>query len=86
MEATLVAGVTLIVMGVAVLGYDQYSNTTNNQVLQIGPIPASTEQMHRFSLPPLRGRLLFGGVGHSSLRHCRAWPDRLDPIVAKRTE
>jgi len=38
MKSILVLGVALIVMGVAVLGYDHYSYTTTEKVLQIGPL------------------------------------------------
>ena len=64
MKAAFILGVTLIVIGAAVLGYDHYSYTTNEEVLRIGPITASAERTHTVSLPPLLGWLLMaGGVG-----------------------
>ena len=41
MKSILIIGVTLIVMGAAVLGYNHYSYTTTEQVLQVGPITAT---------------------------------------------
>ena len=61
MKATLILGVALIVMGGAILGYDHYSYTTTDKVLQIGPITATAERTHTVSLPPIIGWLLIGG-------------------------
>ena len=61
MKAILILGVALIVMGGAILGYDHYSYTTTEKVLQIGPITASAERTHTVSLPPIIGWLLIGG-------------------------
>jgi len=36
MKAIVILGVALIVMGAAVLGYDHYSYTTTENILQIG--------------------------------------------------
>ena len=61
MKATLILGVALIVIGAAVLGYDHYSYTTKEKILQIGPITATAERTHTVSLPPIIGWLLIGG-------------------------
>lgn len=61
MKAMLITGVALIVMGAAVLGYDHYSYTTTENILQIGPITATAERTHTVSIPPLVGWLLIGG-------------------------
>lgn len=61
MKALLITGVALIVMGAAVLGYDHYSYTTTENILQIGPIKATAERTHTVSIPPLVGWLLIGG-------------------------
>ena len=61
MKATLILGVVLIVAGAAILGYDHYSYTTTENILQIGPITASAERTHTVSLPPIIGWLLIGG-------------------------
>lgn len=61
MKATLMLGVALIVIGAAVLGYDHYSYTTTEKVLQIGPLTATAERTHTVSLPPIFGWLLIVG-------------------------
>lgn len=61
MKPTLIIGIALIVLGGAVLGYEQYSYTTKEQVFQIGTITATAERTHTVLLPPLLGWLLVGG-------------------------
>lgn len=61
MKNILIAGVALIVLGAAVLGYDQYSYTTREKILQIGPITATADQSHTVFIPPVIGWLLIGG-------------------------
>ncbi len=61
MKTTLIAGLALIVMGAAVLGYEHYSYTTTESILQVGPITATAERTHTVSLPPILGWLLVGG-------------------------
>ena len=61
MKTILILGVALIVIGAAVLGYDHYSYTTKENILQIGPITATAERTHTVSLPPIFGWLLIGG-------------------------
>jgi hypothetical protein len=64
MKMTLLTGIALIVLGAAMLGYDHYSYTTKENVLQIGPITATADTTHTVSLPPLLGWLLIiGGAG-----------------------
>jgi hypothetical protein len=63
MKTILILGVALIVIGAAVLGYDHYSYTTTENILQIGPITATAERTHTVSLPPIIGWLLIGGGG-----------------------
>ena len=61
MKSTLIIGIVLIAIGAAVLGYDHYSYTTKENILQIGPITATAERTHTVSLPPIIGWLLIGG-------------------------
>jgi hypothetical protein len=61
MKNTIIIGIVLVVLGAALLGYDHYSYTTKEQVLQIGPITATAEKTHTVSFPPLLGWLLVGG-------------------------
>lgn len=71
MKPILLVGIVLIVLGGAVLGYEQYSYTTREKVLQIGSFSATAEQTHTVFLPPLLGWLLIGGgvflLGYSVL-------------------
>ena len=61
MKTTLILGVALIVIGAALLGYDHYSYTTNETILQIGSLTATAERTHTVSLPPIIGWVLIGG-------------------------
>lgn len=61
MKTILIASVASIVIGAAVLGYDHYSYTTQEKVLQIGPLTATAERTHTVALPPILGWLLIGG-------------------------
>jgi hypothetical protein len=61
MNTTLLTGLALVVIGAAVLGYDHYSYTTTENILQVGPITATAERTHTVSLPPILGWLLVGG-------------------------
>ena len=61
MKATLITGIVLIVMGAAILGFDHYSYTTTDKILQIGPLTATAQRTHTVSLPPILGWLLIGG-------------------------
>lgn len=61
MKTSLIIGIALILIGAVTLGYDHYSYTTTEKILQIGPLTATAERTHTFSLPPLLGWLLIGG-------------------------
>jgi hypothetical protein len=61
MKSILILGVALIVIGAAVLGYDHYSYTTKEKILQVGPITATADRTHTVSLPPIIGWVLLGG-------------------------
>lgn len=61
MKNSLIVGVVLIGLGAAVLGYDHYSYTTRENILQIGPITATADKTHTVSMPPILGWLLIGG-------------------------
>jgi hypothetical protein len=64
MKINLIFGVALIVIGAAVLGYDHYTYTTTENILQVGPITATAERTHTVSLPPIIGWALIGaGAG-----------------------
>lgn len=61
MKTILILGIAMIVIGAAVLGYDHYSYTTTENILQIGPITATAEETHTVSLPPILGWVLIVG-------------------------
>lgn len=60
MKNFLIIGIVLLASGAALLGYDHYSYTTKEQVLQIGPLTATAEKTHTVSFPPVLGWLLVG--------------------------
>jgi hypothetical protein len=61
MKTILILGFALIVMGEAVLGYDDYRYSPKENLLQIGPLTATAERMYTGSMPPILGWLLIGG-------------------------
>ena len=61
MKSIFILAVALIVIGAAVLGYDHYSYTTKEKILQVGPITATADRTHTVSLPPIIGWVLIGG-------------------------
>jgi hypothetical protein len=61
MKNVFILGIALLVMGVAVIGYDHFSYTTKENILQIGPIKATADRTHTVSVPPIVGWLLVGG-------------------------
>ena len=61
MKNAFMIGIVLVALGAAMLGYDHYSYTTREQVLQVGPLTATAEQTHTVALPPVLGWLLVGG-------------------------
>lgn len=61
MKSTVITGVALIALGIAVLGYGHYSYTTTEEVLKIGSLTATAEETHTIALPKVLGWLLLGG-------------------------
>jgi hypothetical protein len=61
MKTIYLVAIAMIVFGGGILAYNQFSYTTTEQVLKIGPITANAERTHTVSLPPLLGWLLLGG-------------------------
>jgi len=66
MKTVFILGVALIAIGAGILGYDHFSYTTTENILQIGSITATAERTHTLWLPPIIGWLLIGG-GASAL-------------------
>lgn len=61
MKATFIIGIALVAIGAAVLAYEQFSYTTTETVLQVGPVTATADRSHEVSLPPILGWILIGG-------------------------
>ena len=58
-----IVGIVLIVIGIIALAYGGITYTTEEKVLDIGPIEATAERQKTIPLPPLLGGLaLAGGV------------------------
>jgi hypothetical protein len=50
-----IAGVALIVLGIAALAYQGITYTTQETVIDIGPLHATAERERTFPLPPVLG-------------------------------
>lgn len=50
-----IAGIVLIVLGLAALVYGGINYTTTETIIDIGPLEATAEQEKRFPLPPVAG-------------------------------
>ena len=61
MKVLNIVAIVLLLAGAAVLGYNRFTYTTNEEVLKIGPITANAERTHTVSFPPMLGWLLLGG-------------------------
>ena len=56
-------GIILIALGVLGLAWGGFTYTTNEKVVDIGPIHATREKTHNIPLPPIAGAvMLMGGV------------------------
>jgi len=63
MNAAMVVGIILIVLGIVSLAYQGITYTTREKVLDIGPVEATAEKEKTIPLPPVVGALaLAGGV------------------------
>jgi hypothetical protein len=61
-SATLI-GIVLIVLGIGALAYQGISYTSEEKILDVGPIEATTETTKTIPLPPIVGGLaLVGGI------------------------
>jgi len=64
MKPRLLAGIVLLVLGMAALAYQGFTYTTHETVLDIGPIHATTDREKTVPLPPILGVVaIAGGVG-----------------------
>jgi hypothetical protein len=60
MRGTLIVGITLLIIGAAILGYGHFSYKTREQVLEFGPLKATVEHTKTVPLPPIIGWALIG--------------------------
>jgi len=64
MKPVLLIGIALILLGIVALSYERITYTTNEKVIDIGPIHATAEREKSIPLPPLLGGLaLVAGIG-----------------------
>jgi hypothetical protein len=60
---TTILGIALIVLGVVSLAYQGITYTTQEKVIDLGPLKATVEKKETIPLPPLLGGLsLVGGI------------------------
>lgn len=63
MRTTVIVAIALIVIGVAALGYQGFTYTTKEKVIDLGPVEVTSETKKTFPLPPVVGIVaLAGGV------------------------
>ena len=61
MKSTLIAGVVLLVLGVAALAYQRITYTSRETVVDIGPLHATADRQKSIPLPPIVGIVAIGG-------------------------
>ena len=61
MKPIAIAGVLLIVLGLAALVYEGVTYTSRETVLDIGPITATAERQKTLPIPPVLGILAVAG-------------------------
>ncbi|HEV1993514.1 MAG TPA: hypothetical protein VGR03_04205 [Candidatus Acidoferrum sp.] len=63
MKPIMIAGIVLVVLGALALAYHGITYTTQEDVINVGPIHATTDRQERIPLPPVLGGLaLAGGI------------------------
>jgi uncharacterized membrane protein len=63
MKSATLIGIVLIVLGIGALAYQGISYTSEEKILDVGPIEATTETTKTIPLPPIVGGLaLVGGI------------------------
>ena len=61
MRSAAVLGLVLIAFGVAALAYQQFTYTSRDTVLDIGPLHATAERQKTVPLPPIIGGAAVAG-------------------------
>jgi hypothetical protein len=63
MSATTILGIALIILSVIAFGYQGITYTTQEKVIDVGPLKATVEKEKTIPLPPLVGGVaLIGGI------------------------
>lgn len=63
MKPITLAGILLVILGALALAYQGISYTSQEKIIDVGPIHATAEKQKRIPLPPILGGLmLVGGV------------------------
>ncbi len=64
MKPISIAGLVLVVLGLAALAYQGISYTTREKVIDIGPIEATADRQRTIPLPPIVGIVaVVAGIG-----------------------
>jgi hypothetical protein len=61
MRPKILAGVLLIVLGIAALAYQGIQYTSREKAVDLGPIQISAERTRTIPLPPILGIVAIGG-------------------------
>jgi hypothetical protein len=61
MKMLIAAGIALVVLGLAALAYQGITYTSQETVVDVGPIHATTERQKTIAIPPLVGLAAVGG-------------------------
>jgi uncharacterized membrane protein YqgA involved in biofilm formation len=63
MTTTTILGIALIVLGVIAFAYQGVTYTTQETILDVGPLQATVDKQETIPLPPIVGALsLVGGI------------------------
>jgi len=64
MEPMAIAGLVVIVLGIAGLAFGRFSYTSDKQVIDMGPITASVSEQHHVDVPDIAsvGAVLAGAL------------------------
>ena len=63
MKQKMLIGIVLIVIGVIALAYSGITYTSNDKVIDLGPLQVSADRKHTIPIPPILGGLaLVGGL------------------------
>lgn len=61
MRSMSVAGLVLIVLGLAALAYQRINYTTRDTIIDVGPVQATAERHRTLPLPPALGAVVVAG-------------------------